>query len=202
MEKWKIFTLCIFLINLFSMPASGWIKIYEKNGVVYIVGEGEKRFKKPEVKKVNYIKEKVRCYARKYGIPENLFLNLVKAESNFNPKAVSSKGARGLCQLMPDTARMLGVKNVFDVDENLEAGAKYLKMLYKKYKNWKLALAAYNAGSGAVDRYGSVPPYEETQNYVRRILEKKENYSRIRKKYRIVMKKIGNTVIISQQYIE
>jgi len=202
MEKWKIFTLCIFLINLFSMPASGWIKIYEKNGVVYIVGEGEKRFKKPEVKKVNYIKEKVRCYARKYGIPEDLFLNLVKAESNFNPKAVSSKGARGLCQLMPDTAKMLGVKNVFDIDENLEAGARYLKMLYKKHKDWKLALAAYNAGSGTVDRYGSVPPYKETQDYVRRILEKKENHNGSRKKYRIVMKRVGNTVIISQQYIE
>ncbi len=202
MEKWKIFTLCISLINLFSLPAFGWIKVYEKNGVVYIVGEGEKRFKKPKVKKVNYIKERARYYARKYGIPENLFLNLVKAESNFDPKAVSSKGAKGLCQLMPDTAKMLGVKNIFDVDENLEAGARYLKMLYEKYKDWKLALAAYNAGSGAVDRYGSIPPYKETQNYVRRILEKKKNYNRTRKKYRIVMQKVGNTVIISQQYIE
>jgi hypothetical protein len=202
MEKWKVFTLCISLINLFSLPASGWIKVYEKNGVVYILGEGKKRFEEIEIKKVNYIKEKARYYARKYGIPENLFLNLIKAESNFNPGAVSSRGAKGLCQLMPDTAKMLGVRNVFDVDENLEAGARYLKMLYKKYKNWKLALAAYNAGSGAVDRYGSIPPYKETQNYVRRILERKENHSRNRRKYKIVMKKIGNTVIISQQYIE
>ncbi|ADY73079.1 Lytic transglycosylase catalytic [Desulfurobacterium thermolithotrophum DSM 11699] len=202
MVRLKTFTLCIFLINFFSLPAFGWIKVYEKEGVIYIIGEGEKKFKKPAKENLTYIKARISYYAKKYGIPENLFLNLVKAESNFNPKAVSSKGAKGLCQLMPATAKMLGVKNLFDIDENLDGGARYLKILYKKYKNWKLALAAYNAGSRAVDKYGSVPPYRETRNYVRRILQKSEKFSGVRKKYRIVMKKVGDTVIISQEYIK
>ncbi|MEO2083709.1 MAG: lytic transglycosylase domain-containing protein, partial [Desulfurobacteriaceae bacterium] len=130
--------------------------------------------------------------------PEKLFLELVKAESNFNPKAVSKKGAMGLCQLMPETARELGVKDPFDPDENLNAGAKFLSRLYRKYRNWEKALAAYNAGEGAVDRYGGVPPYRETTNYVKRIIEKVER----KKRYRLKISRRGNTVIISQEFIK
>lgn len=149
--------------------------------------------------------EKAKLYARKYGLPERLFVELVKAESNFNPRAVSPKGAMGLCQLMPQTARELGVKNPFDPDENLNAGAKLLRKLYLKYRNWKLALAAYNAGEGAVERYGGVPPYRETENYVKRILSRvKGRKVRVRKRrvrYRIVTLQRGDTVIIAQEFI-
>ncbi len=204
MDILKKLTLCTFLTNLLLIPSSfAWIKVYEKNGVIYIVGEGEKRFKKPGRKKLTSIKEKAKFYAKKHGIPEKLFLNLIRAESNFNPRAVSPKGAIGLCQLMPETAKELGVKDVFDIDENLNAGAKYLKQLYKKYGNWKLALAAYNAGSGAVEKYGGIPPYKETQNYVKRILSSSNLKLKSRKKrYKIVMKKKGDTIIITQEFIK
>ena len=198
MERLKALILCISLISL-SLPAYGWIKVYEKNGTIYIIGEGEKRFKKPERDRLKRIKEKVRYYARRYGIPEELFLNLVKAESNFNPKAVSPKGAMGLCQLMPQTAKELGVKDPFNVDENLRAGAKYLKRLYRKYRDWKLALAAYNAGAGAVDKYGGIPPYRETLSYVERITAGKSFKTR-EKRYRIVVKSVGDAVIITQEF--
>ncbi|TCK06327.1 lytic transglycosylase domain-containing protein [Phorcysia thermohydrogeniphila] len=200
MDRLKVLTLCISLISSFAHPAYGWIKVYTKNGTIYIVGEGEKRFKKPKEDKLRKIKEKVRYYARKYGIPEELFLNLVKAESNFNPKAVSPKGAMGLCQLMPQTAKELGVKDPFNIDENLNAGAKYLKRLYWKYKDWKLAIAAYNAGAGTVDKYGGIPPYRETLSYVEKVTAGRTGFNTRKKRYRIVVKSVGNTVIISQEF--
>lgn len=104
--------------------------------------------------------------ARKYGIPEALFLRLVNQESRWNPNARSNKGAMGLAQLMPGTARTLGV-NPRDPVQNLEGGARYLRMMYNKFGDWRLALAAYNAGPGAVQKYGGIPPYRETRNYVR-----------------------------------
>lgn len=110
-----------------------------------------------------------RAAARRYSIPEDLFLRLVQQESNWNPNARSSAGAIGLAQLMPGTARILGV-NPRDPRQNLDGGARYLKEQYDKFRSWRLALAAYNAGPGAVERHGGVPPYRETRNYVRRIL--------------------------------
>lgn len=107
--------------------------------------------------------------ARKHGIPEDLFLRLVQQESGFNPNARSHKGAIGLAQLMPQTARALKV-NPNDPHQNLEGGARYLKKMYRKFGSWRLALAAYNAGPGAVEKHNGVPPYKETQNYVRKIL--------------------------------
>jgi hypothetical protein len=110
-----------------------------------------------------------RAAARRHNVPEDLFLRLVQTESAWRPAAVSSKGAIGLAQLMPGTARLLRV-NPHDPAQNLEGGARYLSMQYARYRDWRLALAAYNAGPGAVDRYRGVPPYRETQNYVVRIL--------------------------------
>ena len=107
--------------------------------------------------------------ARKHGVPEDLFLRLVQQESNWNPKAKSHKGALGLAQLMPATARYLRV-NPLDPAQNLEGGARYLKEQYRKFGSWRLALAAYNAGPGAVEKYGGVPPFKETRNYVKIIL--------------------------------
>ncbi|WP_171121209.1 MULTISPECIES: lytic transglycosylase domain-containing protein [unclassified Ruegeria] len=104
--------------------------------------------------------------ARKYNVPEDLFLRLVQQESGWNPHAVSHKGALGLAQLMPGTAQLLGV-NPHDPKQNLEGGARYLSWQYRKFKSWRLALAAYNAGPKAVEKHGGVPPYKETQNYVK-----------------------------------
>lgn len=107
--------------------------------------------------------------ARQHRIPEDLFLRLVQQESAWNPGARSHKGAMGLAQLMPQTARALGV-DPNDPAQNLEGGARYLRTQYDKFGSWRLALAAYNAGPGAVEKYNGVPPYNETQNYVRIIL--------------------------------
>ena len=107
-----------------------------------------------------------KAMARKHGVPEDLFLRLVQQESGWNPSARSHKGARGLAQLMPGTAAKLGV-DASDPVQNLEGGARYLRMMYNTFGSWRLALAAYNAGPGAVAKYGGVPPYRETRNYVR-----------------------------------
>jgi len=107
--------------------------------------------------------------ARQYGIPYGLFAALINQESGWNPSARSPVGAMGLAQLMPGTARGLGVNPANPV-QNLEGGAKYLQNAYRQFKSWPLALAAYNAGSGAVQKYGGVPPYKETQDYVHNIM--------------------------------
>lgn len=107
--------------------------------------------------------------ARKHGVPEDLFLRLVQQESGWNPRAVSHKGAIGLAQLMPGTARALRV-DPKDPKQNLEGGARYLAEQYRTFRDWRLALAAYNAGPGAVKKYKGVPPFRETQGYVRAIL--------------------------------
>ena len=107
--------------------------------------------------------------ARKHGVPEDLFLRLVQQESGWNVVAVSSKGATGLAQLMPETAEILGV-DISDPEANLEGGARYLRMMFDKFGSWELALAAYNAGPGAVEEHDGIPPFAETENYVKAIL--------------------------------
>lgn len=107
-----------------------------------------------------------RSAARRNRVPEDLFLRLVHQESRWNPRARSHAGALGLAQLMPATARVLGV-DPHDPYQNLDGGARYLRQQYEEFGSWRLALAAYNAGPGAVQRHGGVPPFRETRNYVR-----------------------------------
>ncbi len=108
--------------------------------------------------------------AREANLDPRLLAALVRAESNFDPVAVSRVGARGLCQLMPSAAADHKVHNVFDPAENLRGGATHLRLLLDRFESLPLALAAYNAGAATVDRYGDVPPYRETQGFLRRIL--------------------------------
>lgn len=111
--------------------------------------------------------------ARRHKLDPALVLALVQVESGGRPRAVSPRGARGLTQLMPATARELGVADVFDPAQNLDGGARYLRQMLSRYGgDLALALAAYNAGPGAVDRHQGVPPFRETRQYVRRVLER------------------------------
>ena len=109
--------------------------------------------------------------SRQYGVDSKLLKAMIKAESDFDPRAISKKGAMGLMQIMPENFEMLDLKNPFDPWENIKAGARYFKALHERF-NGKLALslAAYNAGPTAVDRYKNIPPYQETEEYVRRVL--------------------------------
>ena len=114
--------------------------------------------------------------ANRQGIPAALVKAVIHAESAFDPYAVSHKGAMGLMQLLPSTARALGVTEPFRATQNISGGARYLRMMYERFGSWSHALAAYNAGPQAVDRYRGIPPYRETQEYVRRVLNYYRRY--------------------------
>ena len=117
--------------------------------------------------------------SERFGVSFPLLKAIIKAESDFNAQAVSKKGAMGLMQIMPQNFKLLGLKDPFDPTQNINAGARYFKQLYDRF-NGKLALslAAYNAGPTAVDRYKTIPPYEETEEYVRRVLKFYYNYKK------------------------
>lgn len=112
----------------------------------------------------------IREAAERYGVPERLVSAVIRVESAFNPQAISRKGARGLMQLMPATASMLGVRNTFDPQENIDGGVRHLRSMIDRFANLPLALAAYNAGERAVATYQGIPPYPETRDYVTRVL--------------------------------
>lgn len=149
--------------DLLTNPAS------RVNAKLYTDSTGN--VKNPDYSNKANVKDLISRISKKHGVDEKLVNALVKQESGFNPCAKSKAGALGLMQLMPATAKGLGVTNPLDPEQNVEGGVKYLKSMLNKYNgNIILALAAYNAGPNAVDRYDGVPPYAETQNYVKSIL--------------------------------
>lgn len=151
--------------NEVNLPKfSDFMKISPPTGLKYKTAE------LPSLSK-GQIQELVGKISAKYKVDDKLVMALIQQESGFNTTAVSKAGAMGLMQLMPATAKTLGVLNPFSAEQNIEGGVKHLKNMLNKYNgNLILALAAYNAGGGSVDKYGGVPPYKETQNYVKKIL--------------------------------
>ena len=125
-------------------------------------------------------RELIEAAAARYNVDADLITSVIAVESNFDPKALSRKNARGLMQLLPETALRLGVQDIYDPQENIDAGTRYLRELLEKYNNnLTLALAAYNAGPDRVERYGRVPPFTETLSYVRRV---KRSYDKSKSK--------------------
>ena len=114
--------------------------------------------------------------ARRHGLRPELVAAIVHTESDFRPRLVSSKSAQGLMQIVPSTGKLLGIRDPFDPQQNIAAGTKYLRYLMNRYKNETMALAAYNAGPGNVARFGGIPPFPETQNYISRVNRRTDRY--------------------------
>jgi soluble lytic murein transglycosylase len=118
--------------------------------------------------------------SQQYGVSFPLLKAIIKAESGFDPRAISQKGAKGLMQIMPENFKPLGIKDPFDPSQNIHAGARYFKQMYDRFQGkLALSLAAYNAGPTAVERYKTIPPYEETEEYVKRVLKFYYNYKNL-----------------------
>ena len=117
--------------------------------------------------------------SQQYGVAFPLLKAIIKAESDFDPRAVSKKGAKGLMQIMPENFKPLGIKDPFDPSQNIHAGARYFKQMYDRFGKLALSLAAYNAGPKAVEQYKTVPPYEETEEYVKRVLKFYHSYKNL-----------------------
>ncbi len=125
----------------------------------------------------------IRRYASRFNLEKELVCAVIKAESDYDPKAVSTKGAQGLMQLIPETARDLKVSDPFDIQENIRGGSQYLRMMLDQFSgNLDLALAAYNAGPGAVQQYGGIPPYSETVRYVEKVKTYLDQYRKEKEK--------------------
>lgn len=174
--------LFIFMSFLWTSAAQATVYEYNTDGTVlkheafdYRSANGEGQVETlllaiMQIAPVNGTENSIQRAAARYGLNADLIRAVIGAESAGKQDAVSSKGAQGLMQLMPATARQYGVVDPFDPEQNIDGGSKYLSYLFTRYGgNTKLALAAYNAGEGTVDKYGGIPPYTETRNYIRKI---------------------------------
>ena len=172
--------LCACALSFFTTPAAADIYRYrDKDGVWHFTNvQSDARYKlyirtcsKRPSQYIKAYENIIRQAARRFQVDPLLIKAVIKAESDFDRKAVSHKGARGLMQLMPDTADAMKVRDPFDPEENIFGGTRYLSHLLERFKNnKKLALAAYNAGPEKVENYKGIPPYAETRTYVKRVL--------------------------------
>jgi len=187
-------TISYILIFLFSSGLTVYGDIYryiDENGVMHFTNtptSSTQNFKlflreKPKINP-RYSSKKyddiIATAAQRYGVSFSLLKAIIKAESGFDPRAVSKKGAKGLMQIMPENFKLLGIKDPFDPKQNINAGARYFKQMYDRFKGkLALSLAAYNAGPTAVERYNTVPPYDETEAYVEKVLKYYYNYKNL-----------------------
>ena len=183
---WHVILVPLIMILIYALPASADIYKYvdaegvihltnvpTQTGVKYTLIMREKRvlLDRKLGENISQYDELIKKASGRYNVEPALVKAIIKAESNFNHRAVSPKGAKGLMQLMPATASSLQVRDSFHPENNIEGGVKYVRYLLNFFNgNLPLALAAYNAGENAVLRYGGIPPYRETQTYVRRVL--------------------------------
>ncbi len=178
----------ILVLSLF-MSITAWADIYryvDKNGVWHFTNiKTDRRYtifiRSARKTPAEYIKEYgsiINQASKRFGIDAHFIRAIIKAESGFDHKATSSKGAQGLMQLMPGTANDMAVEDPFDPEENIFGGTRYFSLLLKRFKNDKiLALAAYNAGPEAVESYKGVPPFPETKAFVKRVMDYYETYN-------------------------
>jgi len=175
---------CAILIAFSALGANADIYRYiDENGVMHFTNtptSSKHHFKvylkeRPKRQKRSHSTKKfdnlITDASQQYGISFPLLKAMIKAESDFDPQAVSRKGAKGLMQIMPENYKVLGIQNPFDPKQNINGGARYFRQLYDKYGKVSLSLAAYNAGPTAVDQYKTIPPYQETEQYVERVLK-------------------------------
>ena len=187
-----IFFLALVVLFAVGLPVEADIYRYiDEKGVMHFTNTPTSSIQKYRL----YIKERPKVTQRyssekydtlisdaseRHGVSFPLLKAIIKAESDFDPHAVSKKGATGLMQIMPENFKPLGIRDPFDPWQNINAGARYFKQMYDRFKGkLALSLAAYNAGPTAVDRYKTIPPYEETEEYVRRVLKYYYNYKNL-----------------------
>ena len=184
-----IFSLALVVLALLLTPNTSMADIYryiDENGVMHFTNAPTSskfklfmRERQVFISKLdsNQFDPIISEASKKYGIEAPLIKAVIKAESDFDPNAISNKGARGLMQIMPMNYRLLNVENPFDPNQSIDGGARYLRDMLDRYNgSLNLSLAAYNAGPGAVDRYGGVPPYPETSDYIERVLRYYQRY--------------------------
>jgi|Deesub1362B_J571_1020462.scaffolds.fasta_scaffold00061_48 soluble lytic murein transglycosylase-like protein len=192
------------LLFLFLLPLKAYTAIYkyiDSEGVIHFTDvPPDGKYTTVKVPSTSYspsyynkhdYREIAEETAKRYSVDPELVKRIIEVESGWNPYAISPKGAMGLMQIMPETARELGLKNPYDPEENIDAGVRYLKYLIRRFGDLRLALAAYNAGPSVVEQYGGVPPYSETIRYVRNILSGYglESFNKRKEKiYKIVLK--------------